>query len=268
MTSNRMTPRSFLAKELQRAREEKGISRDELAQEVYVSESLVRAWETGRRLPQIDHLKKVEKILGTNGVLTRMREDLVQNEPLPEYMGRWREIEEDATSLLEFNPLTFPGIVQTPEYAREIFLTSGRQIDDVEEQIQARMERQKILVPENGLMFVLLIDEGVLYRCVGNEKMTADQITRVLELSEQQNVRVQVVPAAAGAYPGLAGGFAIAAMDGQEFAYVDDAYSGDVLERADEVAVMKRVWVTLHAEALPVKQSRELLAKALEKWTK
>lgn len=268
MTTNRVTPRGFLAKELQRAREAKGISRDELAQEVFVSESLVRAWESGRRIPQPDHLKKVEKILGTNGILCRLREDLVRNEPLPEYMGRWREIEEEATSILWHHPLIFPGLAQTPEYAREIFVSSGRQMDDIEEQIQERMERQKILAPENGLMFIMIIDEGVLYRRIGSEKIMADQITGILELSELQNVRVQIVPLGSGAYAGLAGGFGIAAMDGQEYAYVDDAYSGDVLEHSDEVAAMKRVWMTIHAEALPTKQSKELMVKALEKWTK
>lgn len=244
------------------------MSRDELSQVVFVSESLVRAWESGRRVPQPDHLVRAEGVLGTGGIFTRMREDLVQNEPLPEYMGRWREIEEGATSLQWHQPLLIPGLLQNEDYARAVFAGSGRQIDDAEEQVQVRMERQRILAPENSLMFVAILDETVLYRPVGGVKTMHDQLVRLLERAEQPNVRIQVVPQEAGAYPGLAGGFAIAAMNGSEYAYVDDAFSGDVLEHSEDVATMKRVWETLRAEALPTKQSIALLAKAVERWTK
>lgn len=266
MATSRMTPRLFLAREIRRARETKGISRVELAQSVFVSESLVRAWESGRRIPHPDHLTRVEGILGTGGLFTRMREDLVQNEPLPEYMGRWREIEEGATSMLWYEPLLIPGLLQTEEYARAVFTNSGRQTGDVEEQVQVRLDRQKVLTPEHSLMFVAILDETLLYRPIGGAKTMHDQLVKVLERSEQPNVRIQIVSQEVGAYPGLAGGFAIAAMNGNEYAYVDDAFSGDVLEHPEDVATIKRIWETLRAEALPVKQSVALLAKAVERW--
>lgn len=267
MANDRMTPRQFLASELRRAREAKGMKPTDVAKAVLVSEGLVRAWEKGRRIPQHDDLVRFEEQLGTGGLLTRMREELVKNEPAPEWMGRWIEIEDQATQILWYQPLLIPGLLQTADYAREVITSSGRQIDDAEEQIQARLERQKILSAENSLVFVAIMDEGVLYRSIGDAKTMHEQLSRVLEITKQPNVFVHIVPLSSGAYPGLAGGFGIASMDGQEFAYVDDAFSGDVLEHAEDVAVMKRVWETLRAEALPVKQSMELVAKAVEKWT-
>src|SRR4051812_29873172 len=148
MTSNRMTARQFLAREIQLAREAKGMDREGLAEALFVSLSLVRAWEAGRRIAQPDVLPMLEATLGTNGHLTRLRNDLVKTEPVPEYMGKWTEIERSATSLLWSQPLIVPGLLQTPAYARETLDNAGRQIDDIERQVQDRLQRQEVLAPE------------------------------------------------------------------------------------------------------------------------
>ncbi|WP_405152247.1 Scr1 family TA system antitoxin-like transcriptional regulator [Sphaerisporangium sp. NBC_01403] len=53
------------------------------------------------------------------------------------------------------------------------------------------------------------------------------------------------------AYPGLAGPLVIANFDGGEVVHVDNALSGDVIERAADVAALKRLWESLRAEAWP-----------------
>lgn len=262
-----MTPRSFLANEIRRLRVTKGMNQDALAHAVHVSDSLVRAWEAGRRVPQSDHLARLDEFFETNGYLARVRDDLVKDERLPEYMGRWRDIEQEASSLLTYEPLLVPGLLQTPDYAREVIEQSGRPIDDIEEHVKERMGRQQIIAPENGLMLVVVVDEYVLHRLIGTPEIMSGQVQRIVDVATQPNVRVQVVPEGVGAYPGLAGGFVIAAMDGQEFVYVDDVFSGDVIESPEDVATIKRVWVTLQAEALPAKQSIKLIEKELESWS-
>jgi ribosome-binding protein aMBF1 (putative translation factor) len=51
MTSQHMTARQFVGKEIRLAREAKGLSRVELAKKFPVSESLIRWWESGRTMP-------------------------------------------------------------------------------------------------------------------------------------------------------------------------------------------------------------------------
>jgi transcriptional regulator with XRE-family HTH domain len=270
MTSrNQNSPRKFLAREIQRAREAKGVSRETLAKLLFVSESLVRGWERATRLIQPDHLKKVEDFVGpesTRGLLSRLREELITNDPAPEWMGTWVDIERHANTLWWFHPLLIPGIFQTPDYARAVISTSGRPIDNLEEQVQARMARQHILDPDSGVMVAAIIDEGVLYRPLGGPEVLHEQLVRLLELVEQPNIVAQIVPIEVGGYSGLAGGFGIAAMDGQEYAYVDDVFRGEVLDQPDDVALIKRLWVMLHKETLTGRQSIELIAKAAERW--
>ncbi|GAA4234775.1 helix-turn-helix transcriptional regulator [Actinomadura meridiana] len=273
MANNRMTPRTFLAKQIRRLR---GMSVDpetgremtpaDLAKLVYRSESLVKAWESGRRVPQHDDLRRLDEIFDTKGLLEEIGKELVKNERAPEWMDRWLEIEEKSDQLLTYQPLLIPGLLQTPEYACAVITKSGRKVDDVEKQVERRIDRQEVLSPYNDLMLVAIIDEGALYRPVGDQTTMHDQLVKLLEIAECPGVNVQVVPQNVGAYAGLAGGFVIASMEGHDFAYVDDVFSGDVLEHPEEVAIIKRIWEDLRLEALPGKQSIELIRKALDQW--
>jgi uncharacterized protein DUF5753 len=105
--------------------------------------------------------------------------------------------------------------------------------------------------------------ESVLRRPVGGPGVMREQLTHLLEVAERPDVALQIVPSGVGAYPGLAGGFLILGFDGREAVYVDDAFSGDIIEAVDEIATMKRVWEALRVEALPGKQSVDLLAEVI-----
>lgn len=266
MTTKRMTARQFIAREIRAGRENRVMTRADLAKAAIVSESLVRAWEAGRRVPQSEDLENVEKILGTNGYLSRIREDLVKNAPVPEYMDRWLELEQNATSTVTYEPLLVSGLFQTPEYAYAVFEESGRKVDDINLSVQERIKRQEILAPEHDLMVIAIMDEGILERPIGGKEVMHGQMLRLLKLAAQHNIGLQIVPMDAGAYSGLSGGFVIATVDGKEYAYVDDTFSGDVIEDPEEVATIQRIWATLSVKALTAKQSIERIEKAAEKW--
>ncbi|WP_131740805.1 helix-turn-helix domain-containing protein [Actinomadura roseirufa] len=273
MANNRMTPRTFLARQIRRLREstfdpETGrvMTPAGLAKSVIRSESLVKAWESGRRVPQVDDLRRLDEIFDTKELLSEIGKDLVKNERVPEYMDRWREIEAGSTLIRSHHPLLVPGLLQTPDYARAVIESSGRRISNIDKQVQRRMDRQEILAPENDIMFVAVMDEGALYRSIGGPRTMHDQLFKLLEMAKQPNVRINIVPVSVGEYAGLAGNFHIATMDGRGFAWVDDAFGGDVLEHCEDVAVMEHVWEASRDEALSVEQSVELIAKAVERW--
>lgn len=273
MANNRMTPRTFLARQIRRLRGSmsdpetgKEMTPAALAKLVYRSESLVKAWENGRRVPQPDDLRRLDEIFDTKGLLEELGHDLVKDERAPEYMDKWREIEWHATLVRSYHPLLVPGLLQTPEYARAVIASSGRRVDNTDKQVRMRMERQEIIAPENDAMLVAIMDEYALHRPIGGPKTMHDQLIKLLEIAEQPNARVNIVPTSVGEYAGLAGNFHIATMDGRGFAYVDDAFSGDVLEHPEDVMTMEHVWEALRDKALPVEQSVKLVARAVEQW--
>lgn len=266
MPANHMTTRAFIAKELRRAREKKEMTQTALAKAVFASDSLVAAWESGRRVPKPQYIDKLIGTLGIDPMLARMIAELVDS-VAPEWLGKLLEIEARATSLLTYQPLLVPGLLQTPDYAREVLLKSGRHSPDVDELVQARLERQTILTLDDPPMFVVIMDEMVLRRPIGGPKVMNEQLAHLLEVAERPDVMLQVVPLGAGAYPGLAGGFVIVGFDGKEAVYVDNAFSGDIIDAVDDVATMKRIWEALRIEALPGKQSIDLLMEVAKEWT-
>src|SRR5215475_460914 len=99
MSGNQMTARTFVANEIRRARESTSprMSRARLAETLFVSESLVAKWETGRLVPLPEHVERLRGILDLPEMLVRMIDELVPNEISPEWFGRWSEIERQAT---------------------------------------------------------------------------------------------------------------------------------------------------------------------------
>jgi transcriptional regulator with XRE-family HTH domain len=267
VNGNRMTPLEFFARELRQAREAAGLSQAQLATAIVgYSPSFVAMVETSRRVPKPDFAERCDRILDTGGIFSRLVDDLVCRGMPPEWLGKWLVVEAKATSLLSYQPLLVPGLLQTEQYAREVIARSGRPFD-VDDQVEARLARQRILAVDKRPMFVVVLDEGVLRRPVGGPNVMHEQLVRLLDVAERPDVVIQIVPLDAGAYSGLAGPFVIANFDGGEVVYVDNALSGDVIERADDVAALKRLWESLRAEALPMKQSIDLMAKVAETWT-
>ena len=222
--------------------------------------------ETARRVPKPDFAQRCDQLLSTGGILVRLVEDLVCRNMPPEWVGRWLSIESKATSLLSYEPLLVPGLLQIESYARAVIAASGREVN-VDEQVEARMERQSILAAQNAPMLVVVLDEGMLHRPVGGSAVMRDQLLHLLELCQRPGVVIQIVPMDVGVYAGLAGGFAIATFDDKEVAYVDSVLSGEVVERSGDVVTVRRMWEALRAEALPKGKSIELMAKVAERWT-
>jgi transcriptional regulator with XRE-family HTH domain len=266
-TVNGGTPRMFLARELRRAREGKGISRASLANEFYVSEVLVRQWETGHRVPVADHVVKLDEMFGMRGILVRIREELVKASVPLEWFGRWTEIEGRASSLWSFEPMVVPGLLQTEDYARGI-LVAANHLADVEEMVCARMERQKILHrEEEPPMFIAVIAESVLSQNVGGPETMVGQLTYLAEVARRDNVIIQIVPARAKACAGFTGPFVIANLDGgTDIAYVDNAISGEVAEDPEDLIRLRRMFDVFRADALSQQESQALMTRMAGQW--
>ncbi|GAB3982406.1 hypothetical protein GCM10029978_086020 [Actinoallomurus acanthiterrae] len=117
-------------------------------------------------------------------------------------------------------------------------------------------------------VLVAVIAESVLSQNVGGAKVMADQLLQLAAIAERENVIVQIVPASAETCAGFTGPFAIAALDGgTELAYVDSQLSGEVVERQHDVAMLRRMFEVFRADALPRRQSIELIRRKSEQWT-
>ena len=268
MTSAHMTARQFVGKEIRLAREAKGLSRVELAKKFPVSESLVRWWESGRTMPTDQCVGKLITILGLPEMIQHVLDDLVSNEVAPEWLGKWVTLEKRATSLLAFAPLVIPGLLQTEEYARAVLCLGKESPLDLEERVGERLKRREVLGREDPPLYHVVLDEAAISRPVGSAGIMHDQLEHILEVAERaEMIIIQVIPFGAGAHAGFAGGaMEIVSFDGAEVAYVDNALRGHVVEKPEDVAVIRRLWQKLSAKALPEDVSAQLIRKAAGKW--
>lgn len=83
------------------------------------------------------------------------------------------------------------------------------------------------------------------------------------------SVRVHILPVGAETYRGLDGSFELATFDGRMIAYTEGALRGSVLDGPTATKLLlaaRERWEVLMSEALPVRQSREVIVKAAERW--
>jgi transcriptional regulator with XRE-family HTH domain len=262
-------PAAFLGEELRRARVAAGFSsQDALAAKLGFDRTVVAKAETGQRPPTVDvlaawcqacHLD--DELFGRLAVLARRADG-----PVPTWFEDWLRAEGEAHTLRFWQPLIIPGLLQTAEYARALFLAAGADDTKADELVAVRLERQSILDRAEPPHVVAVLDESVLHRLIGAPVIMSDQLSHLGSMAERTNVQVQIVPSARGANAGLSGGFALASCDGAPDVLRMEAVEDVTEERRPLVRNATLVFDLVRGDALPREESRALILKAAEQW--
>jgi transcriptional regulator with XRE-family HTH domain len=249
---------SSIARELRAARDTLGLTREQLAEKISYTASYVEKIETGK-LPVTDGYLAAAIPVLIEGVdpaslLKRLRDD-ERRDVVPRWFRAWRDIEQQAAVLRIYHPAVVPGLLQTDDYARELLKD--------EERVAVRIERQEILNREGEPGVVVIIDESVLYRQIGDHAV----MYRQLQHLATTRAVVQVLPSDANTYLGVDGAFVLATLDGRAIAYAETPLQGFVLDLPEVTSKARERWETLRGESLPQRQSRELILRvAEERW--
>ncbi|MER6628176.1 helix-turn-helix transcriptional regulator [Streptomyces sp. NPDC000987] len=267
--------RRRLGQELRRLRELKGMTAEEVAERLLVSQSKISRLENGRRsISQRD----VRDLCGVYEVEDhRIVDSLMQMAKDSRQQGWWHSfgdipysvyigLETDAASLRVYDPQVVPGLLQTRQYAESLIAGALPETAaaDIDKRVQVRMRRQeRITAPENPLRLWTVMDEAALRRVVGNRSLMRDQLEHLVEQSQLPHVTVQVIPFDMGAHPGLNGQYAILefpdAAD-SSVVYIEGVTSDLYLEKANDVQKYSVMYEHLRAQALNPDQSRQFIA--------
>ena len=202
--------RRRLATRLQQLREVAGLTTYQLASRLGVSQSKVSKIENARVAVSV---RDVEAWARATSVSPEKTTELVERaelalteavnwrsalrEGLPVKQRQVGELERAATVIRSFQLAVIPGLLQTAEYARRMFVghhPAGR--PDIGAAVAARLERQAILYNETK-RFEFIITEAVLRWRVGPIPMTLAQLDRLRSLATLPNVAVGIIPLAA-----------------------------------------------------------------------
>ncbi|MDJ0460679.1 helix-turn-helix transcriptional regulator [Streptomyces sp. H27-C3] len=267
--------RRRLGQELRRLRELKGMTAEEVAERLLVSQSKISRLENGRRsISQRD----VRDLCGVYEVDDhRIVDSLMQMAKDSRQQGWWHAfgdipysvyigLETDAASLRVFDPQIVPGLLQTPQYAEALITGALPETvaTDVEKRVNVRLRRQeRIQATETPLRLWVVIDEAALRRVVGDRQLMRDQLENLVEQSQLPHVTVQILPFDLGAHPGISGHYAILefpdATD-SSVVYIEGVTSDLYLEKANDVQKYSVMYEHLRAQALNVEQSRQFIS--------
>ncbi|MBV9857701.1 MAG: helix-turn-helix transcriptional regulator [Streptosporangiaceae bacterium] len=262
-------PRAFLGDELRRARLAAGFSsQDALAAKLGFDRTVITKAETGDRPPTPEVLAAWCQECNLDAELYRRFAKLARSSdgPIPPWFEDWLEAEREAVMLRYWQPIIVPGLFQTAEYARALFVAAGKDADQADELVTARLERQAILDRSDPPQVVTVLDESVLHRLIGSPQIMAEQLAHLAERATLPHASVQVLTADNGANAGLSGGFALASCDGAP----DVLSMNGVEDVTDETRSLVRkatnIFVRVQADSLPRAASLKLISEAAEQW--
>ena len=265
------SPLHFFGAEVRRAREAAGMTLADLGAVVPCDASTVSKIEAGQLRPTERFVAACIETFPPLEWLGRFYEEsqLWGDGAIPRWFEDWLNAEREATTLRIWQPLLVPGLLQTADYARALFLGGllNPSEDAIDQLVAARLARQSIFDRPDPPNLWIVLDEAVLHRLIGTPKTMYDQLLQVADMSMRSYICAQVVPASTGAHAGLAGSFYIASVRGKPDLLYMDAVEGVTIERSALVRKATIEFDLVRSDALARNASRDLILKvAEERW--
>lgn len=283
-------PRRRLGAELRTLREGAGLRIEDVAAELECSVAKVSRLETGKGIPKTRDVRDLLDRYGVDDPQHRDRvlrwarqgqsqgwwteySDVLVHDPHDPLMAsnleRYVALEADAALVESFEPIVVHGLLQTEDYARAILdvLSTNTSRAVLDRIIEVRMRRQqRLYAATDPLSLHLVIDEAVLHRPVGGDRVMQRQLRRLLDDGARDNVDIRVLPFHTGAHPAVAGSFVL--LDFPETAvhdlvYIEGHLGNLYLEKDADVATYTRLFRSITESALDRAESAALIKSLL-----
>jgi Domain of unknown function (DUF5753) len=106
----------------------------------------------------------------------------------PSWFREWPSIEREVLTLRSWELAVVPGMLETAAYARAVLraVLPDATDEEVAAQAVARLERQEILRRQDPPILWAILDEGALRRRVGDRTIMHQQLSYLIETSQNQ----------------------------------------------------------------------------------
>jgi Domain of unknown function (DUF5753)/Helix-turn-helix domain len=107
-------------------------------------------------------------------------------------------LEDEASSMAIWHVDVLPGLLQTPAYAKHI-ISSYSRIEPItpgmiDRMVKVRMRRQQVLERASAVQVSVVLDESILQRRIGNDRVMAEQLQRLAQDADRPNVELRILP--------------------------------------------------------------------------
>ncbi|WP_406136431.1 helix-turn-helix domain-containing protein [Streptomyces sp. NBC_01089] len=257
----------LIGAQLRHFRKRARLTQPQLADTVNVHSDTIASIEQGRRPLQPDLADRLDRALETGGALGVGVEEMPDRERFPVFVQDFIDYEAGARTLLSYESLVVPGLLQTEAYARAVFASLYPPLvsEELEENVAARMARQKLFdrTPWPPMMN-FLIEESILRRRLGGDSIIREQIRHLRRCAELPFLGLQIMPVEQGLHAGLAGPFVVLeTAEHDHLAYLEAHYASFLVDDPDQVSVYQQKYGMLRSQALSVQDSMGLLDSLL-----
>lgn len=249
---------------LKALREESRLTQEELAPRIQYSPAYVAKIEQGKRFPPADLPDRVEDVLGPVAakVLCAAARSLTRRPGLASWFQQWAAIEEEAISLWAYECRGVPGLLQSEGYIRAIFERRLPPLgeDQLERQVSARLERQRLLTERPNTAFSFMIEQAVLERRLGGTQTTRELIDNLLAQGERRNVEILVMPLRQEDHSGVDGQMYLAETQANQWlGYVEGHDNSTLVTVPRLVSAMLHRYGKMRSQALSHTATESLL---------
>ncbi|MDB1088175.1 helix-turn-helix transcriptional regulator [Streptomyces sp. ACA25] len=252
-----------LGAQIKHLRERAGLTQFQLGERIGYGEDQVRKVEAGKRPAKPEFLRGAEEVLNSGGLLEVAARKLTRTR-FPAHFQDVARLEEDAIRRYDYECRLIPGLLQTKAYAHALISAHRPTLEpeEVDQRVQARIERQALLSRKPVLEASFIITETALLQPVGGVPLLRTQLQHLLEATRPRNVDLQVMPISVGAHCGLDGPMTLLQDSEHEwFGYLECQDVGVVLSDRKHVSSLSLRYDTLRSQALNVEESSRLIER-------
>lgn len=273
-------PLRQLGSELKRLRKAAGENQEGVAGRLGRNRGTIIAWENGARRPSASdlaaYLNQVNAPASVYEGLFKLHEDSGRKVgnwatyDLPSWLKPLVTFEEDAETVFCFEPSIVPGLLQTEDYARAIHLAAPHVTApaDVDLYVAARMQRQLRVVGPSPFSLTAVISEAALSFEVGGVEVLADQLQKLIHMTQRENVSIRIFPFTRGASPGGFSNFQILSFHDERLnppiGYYDTPEGGFIVDDKRAIATMLNISRAVTEACLSLSDSINLIFRTLK----
>lgn len=199
--------RNTLGKRLRELRQQAGLTGKQLAESLAWPPSKISKIENGHQTPTDEDIRvwtsatnsadETESLLASLHTLEIQHVEWQRQlkTGLKHHQNTITELDAKTRSFRAFESTFVPGLLQTAEYARARFtqsITVFKVRNDIDEAVQARIQRQEILY-RSDKRFHFVLTEAVLRYRLCSPKIMIGQLDRLISLTLLPNVRLGIV---------------------------------------------------------------------------
>lgn len=270
-----------LAAELRNLRDQRRLTCDQVAKRLDTSPATISRIENAKVRVSEETLHSLLDLYQVPeyqwDALSHLAKDAAQSgwwlsygDVLPKWFEGYVALEAEACLIRNFELVLIPGLLQTGDYARALFLANARpdSPEEINRVVQIRLERQRRLRDRlAGPRLEAVLDESVLRRPIGGAGVMRGQLEHLAAMAEQPNVTLQVLPYSAGAHEAVNGAFHLLEFPDPstpKVVYLDTLTGGIHLETTAEIGRYGVAFRKLRERALNPVESITCIKDALQ----